>query len=84
MQKAKRTYGYYSLLTNERMDALTALEIYRLKDVLDKAFGNLKERLNCRRQYVSSELSLDGKMFVEFVALINLSYINKRMIDENI
>ena len=84
IQKAKRYYGYFSLLTNERIDALTALVLYRLKDVVEKAFGNLKERLNGRRQYVSSELSLDGKMFVEFVALIYLSYIHKRMNDEKI
>ena len=32
-----------------------------------KAFGNLKERLNFRRMQVSSELSLNGKLFVEFI-----------------
>lgn len=43
------------------------------------AFGNLKERLNMRRTLVSSEQSLDGKLFVEFIALIYLSYIKKKM-----
>ena len=61
------------------MDAVTALEIYRNKDVVEKAFGNLKERLNMRRTLVSSEQSLDGKLFVQFVALIYLSYIKKQM-----
>jgi len=42
---------------------------------------NLKERLNFRRMQVSSELSLNGKLFVEFVALIYLSYIKKKMQD---
>ena len=32
-----------------------------------------------RRTLVSSEQSLDGKLFVEFVALIYLSYIKKQM-----
>ena len=77
--KAKRYYGFFALLTNEKMDALTALELYRAKDVVEKAFGNLKERLNFRRTLVSSEQSLNGKLFVEFVALIYLSYINKQM-----
>lgn len=77
--QAKRYYGFFALLTNEKMDAITALELYRNKDVVEKAFGNLKERLNMRRTLVSSEQSLDGKLFVEFVALIFLSHIKKKM-----
>jgi len=38
-----------------------------------------KERLNLRCALVSSEQSLDGKLFVEFAALIYLSYIKKQM-----
>lgn len=82
--KAKRYYGFFALLTNETMDAVAALEIYRNKDVVEKAFGNLKERLNMRRTLVSSEQSLDGKLFVEFVALIYLSYIKKQMQDTDL
>ena len=76
---AMRYYGFFALITNETMDALTALELYRTKDVVEKAFGNLKERLNMRRELVSSEQSLNGKLFVQFVALIYLSYIKKQM-----
>lgn len=71
-------------MTNETMDAVTALELYRNKDVVEKAFGNLKERLNMRRTLVSSEQSLEGKLFVEFVALIYLSYIKKQMQDTDL
>ena len=77
--QAKKHFGFFALLTNETMDAVTALEIYRNKDLIEKAFGNLKERLNLRRALVSSEQSLDGKLFVEFVALIYLHYIKKQM-----
>ncbi len=79
VKEAKRYYGFFALISNEKMDATTALEIYRNKDVVEKAFGNLKERLNMRRTLVSSEQSLDGKLFVEFIALIYLSYIKKQM-----
>jgi transposase len=82
--KAKRYFGFFVLLSNETMDAITALELYRNKDVVEKAFGNLKERLNMRRTLVSSELSLEGKLFVEFVALIYLSYIKKQMQDASL
>ena len=77
--KAKKYFGFFVLLSNETMDAKRALEIYRNKDVVEKAFGNLKERLNMRRLLVSSEQSLDGKLFVAFIALIYLSYIKKQM-----
>ena len=63
---------------------MTALKIYRNRDVVEKAFGNIKERLNFRRALVSSELSLKGKVFVEFIALIYLSYIKKQMQDHNL
>lgn len=77
--KKKGLFGFFALLTNEAMDSSAALELYRGKDLVEKAFGNLKERLNMRRALVSSEQSLDGKLFVEFIALIYLSYVKKRM-----
>jgi transposase len=79
VKKTKRYYGFFSLLSNDKMGSITALELYRNKDLVEKAFGNLKERLNFRRTLVSSEQSLNGKLFVEFVALIYLSHLNKQM-----
>lgn len=59
----------------EMNDYLTSL----YNDIVEKGFGNLKNRLKFRRMGVSSELSLNGKLFVEFVALIYLSYVKKKM-----
>ena len=84
MREAARNYGYFALLSNEVNDPFEALSLYRSKDILEKGFGNLKDRLNFRRIQVSSELSLNGKLFVEFVALIYLSYIKKKMQDTEI
>jgi transposase len=81
---AKRNFGHFALISNIVKDPARALEIYRNKDVVEKAFGNLKERLDCRRFEVSSELSLEGKLFAEFIALIYLSYIKKRMHDADL
>jgi transposase len=80
----EKYYGYFALLSNGVKDPLEALEIYRSKDLIEKAFGNLKERLNMRRTSVSSEEHLEGKLFVQFVALIYLSYIKKAMSDNNL
>ena len=81
VKEAKRYFGFFALLSNEKMGSMVALALYRNKDLVEKAFGNLKERLNFRRTLVSSEQSLNGKLFVEFVALIYLSYLNKQMQD---
>lgn len=79
IDEARKNYGYFALISNEIKDPVKALDIYRNKDLVEKAFGNLKERLNMRRLLVSSEQSLDGKLFVQFVALIYLSCIKKAM-----
>ena len=79
IDSARKNYGYFALLSNDVKDPLEALEIYRSKDLIEKAFGNLKERLNMRRTSVSSEENLEGKLFVQFVALIYLAYIDKAM-----
>lgn len=79
IDEAKKNYGYFALVSNEVKDPGEALDIYRNKDLIEKAFGNLKERLSLQRLLVSSEQSLDGKLFVEFIALIYLSYIKKAM-----
>ncbi|CQR73864.1 Transposase [Sporomusa ovata] len=84
IEEAKKNYGYFALISNEVKDAIGAFVIYRNKDLVEKAFGDLKERLNCDRLAVSSELSLDRKLFVEFIALIFLSYVKKQMHDINL
>ena len=79
IKEARRYLGYFAIITNETMDAFTALHLYRMKDVVEKAFGNIKERLNMRRLLVSSEKGLEGKIFTEFVALILISHLDHKM-----
>jgi transposase len=82
IRKAEQNYGYFVLMTNGIKDPVEALRIYRLKDLIEKSFGNLKERLSMRRMSVSSEENFEGKLFIQFVALQLVSYIKKQM-DEN-
>jgi transposase len=79
IQEHMKTFGYFVLLSNEIKDPSLALSIYRNKDLIEKSFGNLKNRLNMKRALVSSSESLDGKLFVQFVALMLVSYIHKVM-----
>lgn len=84
INEAKKNYGYFAMISNEVKNPIEALQIYRNKDLVEKAFGNLKERLSFNRLAVSSEQSLDGKMFVEFIALIYLSWVKKKMQDKDL
>ncbi|MDR2947520.1 MAG: transposase, partial [Candidatus Adiutrix sp.] len=84
IDEVKNSYGYFALISNEVKDPIKALEIYRNKDLAEKAFGDIKERLGARRLLVSSECCLNGKLFVEFIALIFLSYIKKQMQEKHL
>lgn len=84
IKAARRYFGYFALITNEKMDAFMALHLYRMKDIVEKAFGNIKERLNLRRLLVKSEKNLDGKIFTEFVALILISHLDHKMKEANL
>lgn len=84
MAQAAAQHGYYALLSNTVKDPFEALSLYRSKDITEKGFGNLKDRLSFRRMRVFSELSLNGKLFVQFIALIYLSYVKKGMQDADL
>lgn len=80
----EKNYGYFALMSNDIKDSIEALKVYRLKDLSEKGFYNIKERLSMRRTSVSSEEHLEGKLFVQFIALIYLSYIDKAMSDQKL
>ena len=80
MADARKNFGFFVLIGNEAVDAGRALLTYRNRDMVEKAFDNVKDRLDMRRLNVSSDLSLDGKLFVEFIALIFISYLHKAML----
>jgi transposase len=81
IDKARKNFGFFALLSNGIKDPVEALTVYRSKDMIEKAFADLKDRLNMHRTSVSSEENLEGKLFIQFVALIYLSCL-KRAMDE--
>ena len=48
VKATQRNYGHFTLLSNGKIDAMTALELFRNKDLIEKAFDNIKCRLNLR------------------------------------
>jgi transposase len=79
-----KNFGYFILLSNEIKDSSNTLAIYRNKDLIEKSFGNLKNRLNMRRTGVSSDENLEGKLFIQFIALIYVSSVHKCMKDNQL
>ena len=76
---ARMNFGFFALLSNGVKDPVEAINIYRSKDLIEKAFSDLKDRLSMRRTSVSSEENMEGKLFLQFIGLILLSYVKHAM-----
>ena len=78
-QHIKRYTGFQALLSNRIKDPLEALRIYRDKDVVEKSFDDLKNQLDMKRLRMHSSKATDGRLFVQFIALILMSALRKEM-----
>ena len=74
--EVEKNYGYFAFMLDDSKDPIDALVIYRLKNLDEKAFHNLKERLSMRRTSVSWEPNLESKSFVQFLASWRLSTLH--------
>jgi transposase len=82
---AIRMCGFFALLTSERhLDSSQVLSIYRKKDAVEKAFNDLKDRLSLKRTRCSRDDNFNGKVFLQFLALIITSRIRKVMKDSEL
>jgi hypothetical protein len=71
--------GWLILISNDINDAQAALDIYRAKDVVEKAFERYKDSLGMGRLRVHGDRRMMGKTLVAFVALVLSSHIHKVM-----
>ena len=78
-QYIARYTGFQALLSNGIKDPIEALQIYRDKDVVEKCFDDLKNQLDMKRLRMHSSATVDGRLFVQFVALIYISALRKEM-----
>lgn len=69
--------GFLVLLSNVTRDPIRALQVYRNKDVAEKTFDNLKNIIDSKRLRVHLDESMKGRLFIQFIALIFISYILK-------
>ena len=78
-QYIKRYAGFQALLTNSIKNPTESLKIYRDKDVVEKCFDDLKNQLDMKRLRMHSSATVDGRLFVQFIALIYMSALRKEM-----
>jgi len=80
IQKHRNRYsGFFVLLSNATKDAMDALRIYRNKDVVENSFDDLKNQLDMRHLRVQNSLTMDDRLFVQFLALIFINAIREKI-----
>ena len=80
IQRYKNRYGgFFVILTNDIKDTFEALRIYRNKDLIEKSFDDLKNQIDMKRLRVHRSNAMDGRLFVQFLALIYICAIRKKI-----
>ena len=69
VREKKKYNGFFALLTNKRKDSADCLQLYRKRALIELFFEDYKSRTNGSRPRVWTADALQGRMFVQFVAL---------------
>lgn len=75
IERELKLCGYFTIVTSKKMTASDALLLYKSRDASEKLFCSDKSFLGNKSFRVSSNDSLESKIFVEFIALIIRSKI---------
>src|SRR6185437_8147328 len=78
-QYVKRYAGFYAILTNSVKDPVKSLQIYRDKDAVEKCFDDLKNHIDMKRLRMHTAKTVHGRLFVQFIALIYMSALRKKL-----
>ena len=70
IQKELDKFGYFVLITSEKMTASEALSKYRDRDAIEKLFRTIKSLLGMDTFRVHETASMEGKSFLAFLASI--------------
>jgi len=76
IQNTRKKYcGFFCILSNKIKTADEALCVYRDKDVVENCFDDLKTHMDMKRLRVHTAPTMDGRLFLQFLALIYVSSI---------
>jgi transposase len=65
--------GFFCLVSNEKLTLKQALEIYRMKDSIEKVFQSLKNDINIKPLRVWTTKSINGAILIGFLAQVIIS-----------
>jgi len=77
--------GFFILISNQKnLLSSEILQIYRTRDVVEKNFDQLKNRLDFRRMRTHWNRTTQGKLFIGFLSLILRSDLLRRIKSDNL
>jgi transposase len=79
IRAAARDTGFFCLLTDTDLTSAQALDAYRRRDTIEKAFDDLKNHIDMKRLRTHRDQTTDGKLFCAFTALIAISQIQAKV-----
>ncbi len=65
--------GFFCLVSSEKLTLKEALEIYRMKDSIEKVFQSLKNDINIKPLRVWTTKSINGAILIGFIAQLIIS-----------
>jgi len=75
--------GYWCLYTTSEKDTKAALEAYRERSEIEQLFDDLKNSLDCNRLRVHTKAGMQGRLFIQFIALILLSELKRHIREQH-
>lgn len=75
----QNSIGWFVMISNKTKDAAEALRSYRQKDAVEKGFDDLKNDLDMKRLRIHSNAAMEGRIFIQFIALILTTYLKNIM-----
>lgn len=78
-EQAKKDYGYFALISNKAGDCFEALKTYRLREKIEEAFKDTKNRIDGHRTRVWDGDTLKGRMFCQFVGLGYYCFLRQKI-----
>ena len=79
IDRAFNECGFFMLVTSENLDSEDTIQIYRSRDAVEKLFESIKTGMDCIRFCVHSDVSLQTKVFLIFIATILRSQFQRKL-----
>lgn len=80
----EKQHGYFAYISNLELNPIDAHRLYRFKELSEESFSNLEDRLRLSSPQVSSIKNLEGMLFIEFIAVLYVTYVKNMMETTNL